>query len=84
MAFTTYRGYPALAPDGRPWSLTSALREYGKPLPVPILELCSMRTGKQLERERDEIRLVSARNNAWFRDRERQDAMAEEWEAEHA
>ena len=76
MAFTTYRGYPALAPDGRPWSLAKATREYGVPVPRPVLELCSMRTSGQMERERDELRLASARSAAWARDRERREGMA--------
>lgn len=82
-AFTTYCGYPALAPDGLPWTLGKAIRAYGVPVPKPVIEMCNCRTRVQFERESDEMRAQSLRNWARSRRQVEQDGWAAEWEAAH-
>lgn len=79
----SYKGYPELAPDGAPWTLGKGISEYGVPVPRPIIELANMRTRSQLERERYDMRIQSARNWASELSDRRHDRMAEEWEAMH-
>lgn len=80
-AFTTYKGYPALDPDGNPWTFLVALRLYGAPLPLPIRELCNMRTRRQYERERDAMAIQSKR--CWARSRQQLEHEAAAREASH-
>lgn len=54
--------YPKIAPDGKPWTLSKAIAEYGVPVPLAIREMCNIRTIEQVQRERDELRIQSARN----------------------
>lgn len=77
-AFATYGGYPALAPDGLPWTLGKAIRAYGVPVPLPVIEMCNCRTTAQFERERDAMAIQSKRNWARSRRQVEQDAMAME------
>lgn len=81
MAFTEYEGYPALAPDGKPWTHVKAIRVYGVPIPLPVREMCNCRTTAQYERERDAMAIQSRRNWARSRRQVEQDAMAREMEA---
>lgn len=82
-AFKTWRGYPVLAPDGKPWTLGKAIRAYGVPVPRPVVEMASCRTTAQFERERDAMAIQSKRNWARSRRMVEQDAAAREWEASH-
>ena len=77
-AWNTYGGYPALAPDGLPWTLGKAIRAYGVPVPRPVIEMCNRRTRAQVEREADEMRARSLRNWASFRRLVEHGAIAEE------
>lgn len=82
-AFTMHGGYPALAPDGLPWTLGKAIRAYGVPVPRPVIEMCNCRTRAQFGREADEMRAQSLRNWARSRRRLEHDAIAREMEAAH-
>lgn len=80
-AFTTYKGYPVLDPDGEPWTLGRAIRAYGVPVPRPVIEMASCRTRAQFERERDAMAIQSRRN--WARSRRQLEHEAAAREAAH-
>lgn len=79
----SYKGYPELAPDGKPWTLGKGIREYGVPVPIAVIEMANSRTRSQLEQERFDMRIQSARNWASELSARRHDEMAAEWEVAH-
>lgn len=70
-------------PEGRPWTLLRALQVHGAPVPQAVLAACNVRTPEQVARERADIERRSARAYAEAVRRQREDAMAAEWEASH-